>query len=771
MKTETAMADNTASSASRHIDFLIVGGGVASAIAAETLRAEGASGSVLILSADELPPYHRPPLSKQLLPEREDEERIFVHPKGFYDERDIELRLNSPVVGVDTVSQIVRTAAGERIAYGKLLIATGATPKSLGVPGEALAGVHTLRTKADTDVIREAAGTAKRAVVIGASFLGMEIAMSLVARGLDVTVLERGSVLLPHLEASDLSAHFERRVQSQGATVLLNDTAIAFHGSTTVEEIETSAGRRIACDLVVVSIGVSPTSGFLEGSGIALEDGYVAIDALLRASVPNVFAAGDVTSFYDPVFARRRHIEHWDNAIKQARLAARNMLGRRLRYDEVSYFFCEVGDIGFNVLGATEEADEWITRGSLDDGSFAMFYLKGDVPRALFSTGRPADETRVAEGLIRYRVNLGSVKERLREADFALEHIPTQTALILQGGGALGAFECGVVKALEEEQLFPDIVAGVSIGAFNGAVIASNPRQATQALEAFWNELAVLTSALSPAIFRQTVAAAQILTCGVPNFFRARWLAPFTPLEWPVAWTSYYDTTPMRQLIAKHVDFAALKTSPVRLLISAVNVATAELEVFDSYVDDLTPDHIVASGSLPPGFPWTVIDGKAYWDGGIISNSPLDLVVDRCGPDGKRVFIVDLYSGQRALPSNMIEVLARRDEIVYSERVRSDLHYRETVDSYRRLIDHVLSYVDPASAARVKHLPDYIQLMGDGAPTRITRFVRTGQSDEHSSGDYDFSDVAIEASRSEGYAVAKGILGQARAPSADPARP
>ncbi len=127
----------------------------------------------------------------------------------------------------------------------------------------------------------------------------------------------------------------------------------------------------------------------------------------------------------------------------------------------------------------------------------------------------------------------------------------------------------------------------------------------------------------------------------------------------------------MKALIAKYVDFAALKRSPVRLLVSAVNVKTAELKVFDSYVDDLTPDHLLASGSLPPGFPWTFIDGQPYWDGGIISNSPLDLMTDRCGPAGIRVFIVDLFLGQRALPSNMMEVLARRDEIVYSERIRA----------------------------------------------------------------------------------------------------
>ncbi|MFG1299804.1 FAD-dependent oxidoreductase [Xanthobacter sp. V3C-3] len=746
--------------APRHVDFLLVGGGLASAVAAQTLRGEGATGSILILSAEDVPPYHHPPLSKHLLTGAEGAERIFVHPESFYGEHRIELALGARVNGVDPGNQTVTTVRGERIGYGQLLIATGAAPKTLDVPGASLPGIFSLRRKADADAIRAAIAEAKAAVVLGGSFLGMEIAMSLLDAGLKVTVIEQGPVLLRHLEAPDLSHYFERHAENRGVSVILNDTVVAVHGRGRVEEVETSAGRHVPCDLVVVSIGVTPATDFLVGSGITLEDGYVVVDALLRASAPNVFAAGDVTTFYDPVFARRRHIEHWDNAVKQGRLAARNMMGRRLRYDEVSYFFCEVGDIGFNVLGATEEADDWIARGALDEGSFALFYLKGDVPRALFSVGRPADETRVAEGLIRYRVGLGDIRERLNESTFVLDHIPTQTALILQGGGALGAFECGVVKALEEEGIFADIVAGVSIGALNGAVIAGNPRHASQALEAFWSDLAVATPQLPHPELRRVMAAAQILTLGVPNFFTPRWVVPpVRPQDWLANWTSFYDTAPVKALLRKYVDFAALKDSPVRLLVSAVDVTTATLEVFDSYVDDLTADHVLASGSLPPGFPWTMVGGKAYWDGGIISNSPLDLVIDRCGPDGKRVFVVDLFSGRRDLPTNMLEVLVRRDEIVYAERVRSDVQHRATIEAYRRLVEHILGQLEPARSARIKRIPAYIQLMGDAAATTITRFMRAGDTAEHATRDYDFSDIAIRANQAEGYAVAKKVLG------------
>ncbi len=751
--------DSAPSPPSRQVDFLLIGGGLASATAAETLRSEGATGSILIVGAEDVRPYHRPALSKRGLVGGEDDLLSFVHPEGFYREHNIELRLNTRVLALDTAQQTVTLAAGEKIGYGRLLIATGAIPRTLSIPGMSLAGIHTLRTKTNAEAITREAGHAKYAVVLGGSFLGMEIAFSLLSRGLAVTIVEQRSSLLTHLDAPDLSSYFQHYAEGRGISVLLNETAAAVHGQGRVQELETNTGRRLPCDLLVISIGVEPASDFLAGSGIALNDGRIVVDSLLRTNAANVFAAGDITVFYDPVFARERHIEHWDNAVKQGRLAARNMLGRRLPYNEISYFYCEFGEIGFDILGATEGGEERIVKGSLDARSCAIFYLRGDILRALFSIGRPADETRVAEGLIRFRVNLNAVKDRLSEPTLTLDRIPTQTALILQGGGALGAFECGVVKALEEQQIYPDIVAGVSIGAFNGAIIASNPGHATRALEAFWDELAIVVPNRAPICDDYDGVAMRVLAFGVPQFFRPRWMSsPLAILQPPVLWTSYYDMTPMRALIMKYVDFSTLKNSPVRLLLGAVNVETAELEIFDSFVDDLTPDHILASGSLPPSFPWTVIGGKAYWDGGIVSNSPLDLLIDRCGPDGKRVFVVDLFGGNKPLPSNMMEVMTRRDEIVYTERVRSDLRYREMVDAYRRLIEEILAALPPAEAAKVKWQPKYIQLMGDGAATTITRFVRTGEPGEHSSREYDFSKPAIAANKSEGYLIARKTI-------------
>ena len=196
----------------------------------------------------------------------------------------------------------------------------------------------------------------------------------------------------------------------------------------------------------------------------------------------------------------------------------------------------------------------------------------------------------------------------------------------------------------------------------------------------------------------------------------------------------------------------------VTAVVSAVNVETAELETFDSYCDDLTPDHILASGSLPPGFPWTAVGGKYYWDGGIISNSPLELVLERCGPAGKRIFVVDLFPGRKKLPANLLEVMARRDEILYAERVHNGFKTRELVADFRKLVDEVMGFLDVTAADQARHRPRYIELMGNAAPPTIVRIVREGEPGEPSSRDYYFSAPAIRRNREEGYKLARRAL-------------
>lgn len=747
----------------RHVDFVLLGGGRASASAAATLRAEGAKGAILMLAGENCLPYNHGPLSKQFLLGKQPKEKLFVYDQNFYREQNIEIMLGVHAVGVDPANRLVRTDRAGDIHFDKLLIATGAKPIRPVAPGSRLPGIHYLRSLADAEALRQSALDARRAVVLGGSFLGVEVATSLAHMGIDVVLLEESELLLAQLAAPELSAFFSRYCAERGIEIRLNDAASAFKGGDRLKAVVTRSGRTLPCDLVVAAIGVIPDMGFLRDSGIKLGDGIL-VDEHLETSAPGIFAAGDVANFFDRVFKERRRIEHWDNAVKQGRLAGRNMLGRRLVYDEVPYFFSDLLDLSFDFIGSTRDIDERIGRGSLEDRSFALFYLKNNVPRACFSMGRPATETRAAEQMIRYRVNLGRVKDRLPDAGFALEGLATQTVLVLQGGGALGAFECGVVKALEEADIHPDIIAGVSIGAFNGAIIAGNPGKAAAALEAFWNDLTITAPSAPTEPWRRAIASWSSIWFGSPRFFRPNWWWP--PERFPWTWTSLYDPAPVKALLAKYVDFSTLKDSPVRLLVSAVDVETAQLEIFDSYADEITADHILASGSLPPVFPWTTINGRHYWDGGIVSNSPLDLVIERCGATGKRVFIVDLFASGKPLPDNLVEVMMRRDEIVYAERVRSYMRVRERIGDFRNLVQEIMDSLDAEACERLRQSPRFIQLMGQAAPTTITRIVNEVATGEPPFTDNDFSEPTIGRHKQAGYQLAKRALGDGRADAA-----
>ncbi len=729
-----------------HADFLLIGGGLASATAAETLRLEGAKGSILMIAREDTPPYHRPPLSKEFLTGEVEAEAFSILRPAAYAEQSIDLMLSTTVIDIDPTAGTVRTDRAGTLSFGKALIATGADPIGLSCPGAELAGIYHLRTLAQARRLRSMVRAGQHAVVVGASVLGMEAASSLTKMGLGITLVERRDAIFADFEAPDLKAWFFARCRERGVEVLLGEEIAAIEGNGKVGAVVTRSGRRIDCDLVVLAIGVLPNIGCLGSSGIASDDG-IRVDRFLATNVAGIYAAGDVANFYDPVFGMRRRVEHWDNAIKQGRLAARNMLGQSRAYDEVSYFFSEWFDFNFEFIGESAGTDEQIGRGSLAAGSYARFFLKDGVLRGLFSMGRPSEETRAAQALIRSRTNLADVKERLGDPAYPLQNIPNQTVLVLQGGGAMGGFECGVVQALEAAAIHPNIVAGVSIGAFNGAIIASHPGKAGRVLEAFWRDLMVDTSSWLFGDFQRALTSWQILSYGVPNFFRPRWAVPG---QFLTDWTSFYDCAPVKALLNKYVDFAALRDSPVRLLVSAVNVETGQLEIFNSYDDDLTADHIIASGSLPPGFGWTTIDGRHYWDGGILSNSPLDQVVEKCGTAGKKIFIVDLYSQMRSLPRNLMEVQARRDEIVFAERIRNDIAGRELIGDYRKLVEDMLANMSEPARQQILARPLYIQLMGEVAPIELTRFVRAGVVGEPASRDYDFSRQAIERNIREG---------------------
>lgn len=747
------------------VDFLLVGGGLASATAAETLRAGGAEGSIAILSADVTLPYHRPPLSKDFLLEGPENANILIHDEAYYREHDIAVHLGARVARVDCASRTLATEQGAEFGFAKLLIATGASVDRLSVPGANLGGIHYLRTAADALSLYEDLAHARRAVVVGASFLGMELAAAFIARGIHTTLITKEDLLYDKLNSPEISAFFAQYYEARGVELRCKESVEKFSGSARVESVVTSSRKVLPCEIVAVAIGVHPEIEFLQNSGIDI-DGGILVNQHLETNQPGIYAAGDVAHFYDPISRSRRRSEHWDNALKQGRIAAWNMLGERQSWRTVSYFFSDVFDLTFNVVGDTEQGSERLVRGSSDNKPFSVLYLNSDALRGAFLLEQSFVETKAAGGLVVNRCNLGPAKAKLTDNRFPLNQAVRQTVLILQGGGALGAFECGVVKALEERNIHPDLIAGVSIGAINAAIIASNPRRATEPLEAFWRELSLDTPDLPDEDLRRTLSSLQSLIFGSPHFFRPRWFEPILTLAaLPTQWKSFYELSPLKATLSKYVAFDKLKDSPVRLVLSAVDVETGELAIFDSYVDDITPDHILASGSLPPGFPWTTIQGKHYWDGGLVSNSPLDQVVEVGGLTGKDVYIVNLWLDKRALPQSIPEVLARRDEILYAEKFRRSVRSREYVDGYRQLVEDVMAHLEPNVAEQIRRRPRYIETVGESCPLSITRIIREAVKGEPVSRDYEFSRKSIDQHIAQGYHLTTKHL-QRRRPQA-----
>ena len=744
-----------------HVDYLIIGSGPAGVTAAETLRAEEATGSILILGKETDLPYARPPLSKQLLLGLLKPDQLCIFPPSDYLKKKIDIRLNTRVVSVNPKAHVVETDIGQ-ISYGKLLIATGMRPVHLDVPGSGLPGVLYLRTLSDALAIQREMTGAKQAVIVGGNFIGLELASSFTQQGIQVTMIVEAGELLAPLQTPEISAYLRQYFEERGVEILFHETISSFLGQNHVESILTGSGGTIPCDFVALGVGVTPETEFLEGSGIGIDKG-VHVDEYLQTNKDDIYAAGDVAYFYDPVFALHRRLEHWDNAVKQGRLAARNMIGQHLAYGECAYFFSNVFDLTFEFFGNLEGVDERIFRSSPDGKSLAVFYLKENVLSAFFTMHRPPEETKAAESLILNKVNVGKVKDALSDPLYSLGKIARRTVFILQGGGAMGAFECGVVKATAELGIPIDIVAGVSIGAFNAAIIAGNPDNPAQALEAFWKDIALDqpggVDLISDSDWRRALANMQGLLFGVPNFFRPRWLTPrLSPDELFSTQTSFYDTAPIRKLLSTYVDFSRLKKSPVRLLINAVNVETSELVTFDSRYDDITVDHVLASGSLPPGFPWTTIDGKSYWDGGIVSNSPLEQVIEHCDYTAKRVIVVDLFPNRRRLPSTIMGVVIRRNEIAYAERIRKDTRIKELIYNFRLLIDDLLNAVDELKAGEFKQQPHYIAVMGNTSPMEITRIIYETNDDGQQPRDYDFSRESINKHISEGHRMALKAL-------------
>ena len=361
--------------------FVIVGAALAGAKAAETLREEGFDGRVVLVGDEPERPYERPPLSKDYLRGEAEREAAYVHPREFYDQQEIELVRGVEVMAIDPAGHSAALSTGESLAWDRLLLATGAEPRRLPLPGADLAGVHYLRSMADSDRLREVIDAGGRLAVIGAGWIGAEVAASARSRGMEVTLIERQSVPLETVLGAEAGRLYADIHRDHGVELLTDAGVEAIEGADRAERVRLADGRVIDCAAVVIGVGVVPRTGLAEAAGLAVDNG-VLVDATLRAGVPDVFAAGDVANAEHPFYGRRVRVEHWANALNQGPAAARSMLGGGEPYDRIPYFFSDQYDVGMEYSGLADPDARVVVRGDPASREVVVFWLD-DADRVL----------------------------------------------------------------------------------------------------------------------------------------------------------------------------------------------------------------------------------------------------------------------------------------------------------------------------------------------------------------------------------------------------
>jgi 3-phenylpropionate/trans-cinnamate dioxygenase ferredoxin reductase component len=355
--------------------FVIVGGGLAGAKAAETLREQGFDGRLVLIGDEPERPYERPPLSKDYL-RGEADAKPYVHAEGFYAEHEIELWSSTRVSGIDAGSRELALEPDRRLGYDRLLLATGAEPRRLDVPGAELDEILYLRELADSERIGERIERGGRLIVVGSGWIGAEIAASARVKGCEVTMIEMASLPLERVLGPELGRIYLDLHRDHGVEFLSETTVERFEGDGSVERVLTRDGASIDADAVVVGVGVTPRTALAEAAGLRVDDGIL-VDDRLETSAPGVFAAGDVANAQHPFYGRRLRVEHWANALNQGPAAARAMVGKPVSYDEIPYFFSDQYDSGMEYCGYATEWDEVVFRGDVEGREFIAFWLAG----------------------------------------------------------------------------------------------------------------------------------------------------------------------------------------------------------------------------------------------------------------------------------------------------------------------------------------------------------------------------------------------------------
>jgi 3-phenylpropionate/trans-cinnamate dioxygenase ferredoxin reductase subunit len=377
----------------REVDYLLIGGGLASANCARWLRESGADGEILLVGREPDQPYNRPECSKGYLRGEESREEPMFRPAEWWEEQSVELLTRTSVTALDLQKRTAQLSSKEEVGFGKALLATGANVRRLNVPGCDLEQIHYLRTLGNADTIREGVADAERVVLIGGSYIGCEVAASLTLMGKQATIVMQEQATLERGFGKQAGRFFQDLLESHGIVVYGRDELERFEGTGRVSKVVTTNGLDLPAEAVVVGAGVTPDIALAQRAGLQIgRRGGVLCSAQLETSVPGVFAAGDIAEYDSPLQDGHVRIEHWDVAFNHGKTAALNMLGGKVPHEVVPYFYSVFGDWGeLEYVGPAYEWDEEIVRGSYDDGEFTTWYLKDGRVAAALTFGRSGD--------------------------------------------------------------------------------------------------------------------------------------------------------------------------------------------------------------------------------------------------------------------------------------------------------------------------------------------------------------------------------------------
>jgi 3-phenylpropionate/trans-cinnamate dioxygenase ferredoxin reductase subunit len=398
--------------------YVIIGGGIAGQRAGDGIRKVDTEGSVVLVTAEAHAPYQRPPLSKGYLRGKDGLDKVYLKEETYYEQNGIEVISGVRANGVDPAARSVALDDGRTVRYDKLLLATGSRAWRLPIPGNDLPGVFTLRRIEDAEAIREAARQSKRALVVGGSFIGTEVAASLTELGLGVTMVFLESRLLESIAPRELSTWLHAKYEANGVRILSNATLEHLQGQDSVERavIHGHESHVLEIDLVTMGVGIRLNTELCQSAGLEMaEDGGVVVDAYLRTSDPNIYAAGDIAVWPDPTFGKRLRVEHWDVARRQGLRAGRNMAGEPKPYTALPYFFSDLFDFSYEVWGDLRAWDQMVLRGSLDEGAFAYYYFHKGRMVGVLAAGRPNGERKPMQALVKARPTYEEIEARLRD--------------------------------------------------------------------------------------------------------------------------------------------------------------------------------------------------------------------------------------------------------------------------------------------------------------------------------------------------------------------